>query len=343
MVTGAGGSIGSELARQLMTLGPARLILVNRGENALYHAERSLAAFDTRGCAVEAHVLDVRDAAAVQRLFARRAPDAVFHAAAHKHVPLMERHPSEAVLNNVGGMRTMVEAAHGYGAESFVFISTDKAVHPTSVMGATKRIGELYVRALARRSQTRLVSVRFGNVLGSNGSVLPLFVEQVQRGGPVTVTHPQMTRYFMSIPEACRLVLSAASRGRGGELFVLDMGRPLRILDLAARVIERAGLRPGEDVPIVFCGARPGEKLVEQLLFNSELQRPSGSDGVWSVEVDDLPYETLAAALDELLAVARSGDDTAVRRRLAAVVPEYRPAAAAAEDAPLTALFLARA
>jgi FlaA1/EpsC-like NDP-sugar epimerase len=152
-----------------------------------------------------------------------------------------------------------------------------------------------------------------------------------------------MTRYFMSIPEACRLVLSAASRGRGGELFVLDMGRPLRILDLAARVIERAGLRPGEDVPILFCGARPGEKLTEQLLFTSELQRPSGCDGVWSVEVDDLPYETLAAALDELLAVARGGDDVAVRRRLAAVVPEYRPAAAAVDDAPLPALLLAQA
>jgi FlaA1/EpsC-like NDP-sugar epimerase len=258
LVTGAGGSIGSELSLQLLRFRPRRLVLVNRGENALFHAERALARANDCGCAVEGHVLDVRSDAAVQRLFARVRPDVVMHAAAHKHVPLMERHASEAVLNNVGGMRVVADAAHGAGTGAFVFVSTDKAVQPSSVMGVTKRLGELYVRAMSQQSRTRFMSVRFGNVLGSNGSVLPIFIEQVQRGGPVTVTHADMTRYFMSIPEACKLVLEAAARGRGGELFVLDMGKPMRIVDLAARVIERAGLRPHEDVAIVFSGARPG-------------------------------------------------------------------------------------
>jgi FlaA1/EpsC-like NDP-sugar epimerase len=323
LVTGAGGSIGSELSLQLLHLRPARLLLVNRGENALFHAERAVLRANESGCRVESHVLDVRSEAAVQRLFARARPDAVFHAAAHKHVPLMERHPAEAVLNNVGGMRVVADAAHGVGVGRFVFISTDKAVHPTSVMGVTKRLGELYVRAMAGQSRTRFVSVRFGNVLGSNGSVLPIFIEQVQRGGPVTVTHAGMTRYFMSIPEACKLVLRAVAHGQGGELFVLDMGKPMRIVDLAARVIERAGLRPGEDVPIVFSGARPGEKLAEQLMFAGELPRVTAADGVWSVEVEEEPLESFGARLDDLLELARTGDELAVRRRLQELVPEY--------------------
>jgi FlaA1/EpsC-like NDP-sugar epimerase len=326
LVTGAGGSIGSELARQLVELRPSRLILVNRGENALFHAERELQAITDSRCHLVSQVLDVRDQAAVQRLFARERPDVVFHAAAHKHVPLMERHPSEAVLNNVGGTRAVAEAAQGYGTQRFVFISTDKAVNPSSVMGATKRLGELYIRGVSQRTDARFVSVRFGNVLGSNGSVLPLFIEQVQRGGPVTVTHPQMTRYFMSIPEACQLVLRAASRGRGGELFVLDMGEPMRIVELAERVIERAGLRAGEDVPIVFSGPRPGEKLAEQLMSANEIRSASGRDGVWTVSVDDLPFEQLLADLDELMEVARAGDDHGVRRLLAELVPEFRAA-----------------
>jgi FlaA1/EpsC-like NDP-sugar epimerase len=324
MVTGAGGSIGSELALQLLALRPRKLILVNRGENALFHAERALEAANESQCEIEGHILDVRSEGAVQRLFARSRPELVFHAAAHKHVPLMERHPAEAVLNNVGGMRVVAQAAHGYGAEGFVFVSTDKAVRPTSIMGATKRLGELYVCAMAAQSATRFVSVRFGNVLGSNGSVLPIFIDQVQRGGPVTVTHADMTRYFMSIPEACRLVLRAAVRGRGGELFVLDMGSPTRIVDLAERVIERAGLRPGEDVPIVFSGTRPGEKLTEELMSDSERARASVTDGVWAVDIEQTPFESISAQLDELLEVARLGDDLAVRHQLAQLLPDFR-------------------
>ncbi len=332
LVTGAGGSIGRELSLQLLACRPRKLVLVNRGENSLFHAERALAAVNDSDCEIEGHVLDVRSASGIQRLFARHRPELVFHAAAHKHVPLMERHPAEAVLNNVGGARVVAQAAHGYGAEGFVFVSTDKAVRPTSIMGATKRIGELYVRALAARSTTRFVSVRFGNVLGSNGSVLPIFIEQVQRGGPVTVTHQDMTRYFMSIPEACRLVLRASARGKGGELYVLEMGRPVRIVDLAARVIERAGLRPGEDVPILFSGARPGEKLTEELMSDRERASARVADGVWSVDIEELPLERLGADLDELLELAESGDDLAVRQRLAELLPEFRSLETGRED-----------
>jgi len=332
LVTGAGGSIGRELSLQLLAFGPARLILVSRGENALFHAERALASASDGKCQIEGYVLDVRSEEALQRLFARHRPELVFHAAAHKHVPLMERHPAEAVLNNVCGMRAVAHAAHGHGAEAFVFISTDKAVHPTSIMGATKRLGELYVRAMSEQSTTRFVSVRFGNVLGSNGSVLPIFIEQVQRGGPVTVTHSDMTRYFMSIPEACRLVLRAAALGAGGELFVLDMGLPTRIVDLAARVIERAGLRPGEDVPIVFSGTRPGEKLAEVLMTHSERQGARHQDGVWTVDVKASPLDSFGAELDDLLTLARSGDDLAVRQRLTQLLPDYRSDVARERD-----------
>jgi FlaA1/EpsC-like NDP-sugar epimerase len=332
LVTGAGGSIGSELSLQLLACRPRKLILVNRGENSLFHAERALAAVNDGGCEIEGHVLDVRSEAAVQRLFARQRPQLVFHAAAHKHVPLMERHPSEAVLNNVGGVRVVAQATHGYGAEGFVFISTDKAVRPASVMGATKRIGELWVRAMAARSTTRFSSVRFGNVLGSNGSVLPIFIEQVQRGGPVTVTHEEMTRYFMSIPEACRLVLRAAARGKGGELFVLEMGQPTRIVDLASRVIERAGLRPGEDVRITFSGPRPGEKLNEELMTDRERASASVCDGVWSVTLEEPGLDRLAADIDELLELAQRGDDLEVRRLMRQMLPDCRELPRHGED-----------
>ena len=322
LVTGAGGSIGRELALQLLRLGAGKLVLVNRGENALFQTERVLAAANDGKCEIVSNVLDARSEAGMERLFARHRPDVVFHAAAHKHVPMMERHPTEAVLNNVGGMRVVADVADGFGVDSFVFVSTDKAVHPSCVMGATKRLGELYVRALATASRSRFMSVRFGNVLGSNGSVLPLFIEQVQRGGPVTVTHADMSRYFMSIPEACRLVLRAAAEGRNGQLFVLDMGKPLRILELASRVIERAGLRPHEDVPITFCGPRPGEKLTEQLMFATEVPRATATGGVWSVDVELRPLEELRAQLDALVELAASGDELAVRERLAQLVSD---------------------
>jgi FlaA1/EpsC-like NDP-sugar epimerase len=333
LVTGAGGSIGSELSRQLVRLEPEALILADRSENALFHVERAVLALTDGKVPVVAQVVDVREVSAVQRLFARHRPEVIFHAAAHKHVPLMERHPAEAVLNNVGGTLALLEAAHGFGALSFVFVSTDKAVRPSSIMGMTKHLGERCVQGMSRRSETRFMSVRFGNVLGSNGSVLPLFIEQIQQGGPVTVTHPQMERFFMSTAEACKLVLCAASQGRGGELFVLDMGQPMRIVDLAARVIERAGLRPSEDVPIVFLQPRPGEKLSEELLQADESSRATLADGIWSVNVDEeAAIDPDDERLEELLELARSGDDHGVRSMLRELAPGFSPGSTEDED-----------
>ncbi len=322
LVTGAGGSIGSELARQLVRFGPRALVLAERSENALFMIERDLLA-RAPDMQVIPRVVDVRDEAAIARLFATQRPQVVFHAAAHKHVPMMERHPSEAVINNVLGTRTVGDAAHRAGCETFVFISTDKAVNPTSVMGATKRAGELYVQAMARRSRTRFVAVRFGNVIGSSGSVLPIFVEQIRKGGPVTVTHPEMRRYFMSIPEACQLVLQAAALGAGGEVFVLDMGKPVRILDVAERLIRCAGFEPGRDIPIVFSGPRPGEKLFEQLTLADEAATQTRHPGIWIGRLDTVDWARLADQLARLFDLAQRGADTQVVRSLADLIPEY--------------------
>src|SRR5215471_15255192 len=326
LVTGAGGSLDSELARQLLRHKPASLALVERAENALFRIEADLLA-RSPNFPIEAHLLDIRDPFAVRRLFEEYRPHLVFHTAAHKHVPMMERHPSEAVLNNVGGTRRLADAAHAFGVHTFVFISTDKAVNPTSVMGATKRLGELYLKAMSHLRTTRFVAVRFGNVLGSSGSVLPIFVEQIKRGGPITVTHPEMNRYFMSIPEACHLVLEAALLGNGGEMFVLDMGQPVKILDLARRLIEKAGLRPGHDVPIVFSGARPGEKLSEELTLKTENAKRTAVPGIWLVESEcpAVNPRQLCEALDLLESQAADGDDYAVLRLMQEIVPEYRP------------------
>jgi FlaA1/EpsC-like NDP-sugar epimerase len=324
LVTGAGGSLGSELARQLVRHNPSSLALVERAENALFRVEADLMV-RSPNFPIEAHLLDIRDPVAVQHLFETFRPHVVFHAAAHKHVPMMERHPSEAVLNNVGGTRRLVDAAHAFGVHTFVFISTDKAVNPTSVMGATKRLGELYVKAMSQLRTTHFVAVRFGNVLGSSGSVLPIFVEQIKRGGPVTVTHPEMNRYFMSIPEACHLVLEAAVLAdNGGKIYVLDMGRPVKIVDLARRLIERAGLRPGADVSIVFSGTRPGEKLSEELTSSKEAAKRTPIPGIWSVESPDIAPTELYEALDLLESHAAEGDHYAVLRLMQKIIPEYR-------------------
>jgi FlaA1/EpsC-like NDP-sugar epimerase len=323
LVTGAGGSLGSELSRQLLRHSPSAVALVERSENALFRIESDLIA-RSPAFPVEPHLLNICDRTAVKRLFETFRPEVVLHAAAHKHVPMMERQPSEAALNNVGGTRRVADAAHAYGVNTFVFISTDKAVNPTSVMGATKRIGELYLKAMSQLGGTRFVAVRFGNVLGSSGSVLPIFVEQIKRGGPVTVTHPDMNRFFMSIPEACRLVLQAALLGNGGEMYLLDMGRPVKIVDLAHRLIERAGLRPGGDVPIVFNGMRPGEKLSEELTYSTENAMPTPVAGIFTVKSPVVAPEELIESLDMLESLAESGDDRAVIRMMQKIIPEYR-------------------
>ena len=263
LITGAAGSIGSELCRQTLAFQPRRLILLDHSENGLFHLKRELDSLSSHAEVIPL-IASIRDASRLRACFRELHPDVVFHAAAHKHVPLMEANAGEAIKNNVFGTRTLVDEAVRSGVDAFVMISTDKAVRPTSVMGACKRLAEMYVQSLTHGCSTRLVTVRFGNVLGSNGSVVPLFQEQIRRGEPVTVTHPGMTRYFMTIPEAAQLVLQAGAQGRGGEIFVLDMGQPVKILDLATDLIRLSG-QSESAVEIVFTGLRPGEKLFEEL------------------------------------------------------------------------------
>lgn len=269
LVTGAGGSIGSELCRQIARLEPARLLLFGHGEYSIYRIHRELVEkFPSLN--VIPLIGDVQDRARVEQVFQEYRPRVVFHAAAHKHVPLMELNAGEAIKNNIYGTRNVAEVAHAYEARRFVLISTDKAVNPTSVMGATKRVAEMIIQMLGKKSNTKFCAVRFGNVLGSRGSVVPLFREQIAAGGPVTVTHPDMVRYFMTIPEAARLVIQAGALGKGGEVFLLDMGEPVRIMDLARDMIRLSGLEPERDVEIKIVGARPGEKLKEDLLTDEE-------------------------------------------------------------------------
>jgi FlaA1/EpsC-like NDP-sugar epimerase len=269
LVTGAGGSIGSELCRQISPFKPEKLLLLGHGENSIFTIEHELRR-KFPNVPLETIIADVQDRARMFQVFDEFRPAVVFHAAAHKHVPLMERNPQEAVKNNVLGTKNVADAAHRYGADRFVMISTDKAVNPTSVMGATKRIAEMYVQSLNPVSQTKFAAVRFGNVLGSRGSVIPSFKEQIARGGPVTVTHPDMIRYFMTIPEAVQLVIQAGALAKGGEVFILDMGEPVKILDLAKDLIRLSGFEPDVDIKIEFTGIRPGEKLYEELLTNEE-------------------------------------------------------------------------
>jgi FlaA1/EpsC-like NDP-sugar epimerase len=269
LVTGAGGSIGSELCRQISPYAPDKLLILGHGENSIYTIEMEL-----RKSFPELNIVtliaDVQDRTRIMEVFESHKPQVVFHAAAHKHVPLMERNPSEAIKNNVFGTRNVSDCADKYGAERFVLISSDKAVNPTSVMGATKRIAEMYVQSLNTTSSTKFSAVRFGNVLGSRGSVIPAFKQQIAAGGPVTVTHPEMVRYFMTIPEAVQLVIQSGSFAKGGEVFVLDMGEPVKILTLAEDLITLSGYEPYRDIDIVFSGIREGEKLYEELLTAEE-------------------------------------------------------------------------
>ncbi|MBZ5639472.1 MAG: polysaccharide biosynthesis protein [Acidobacteriia bacterium] len=322
LVTGAGGSIGSEICVQLLKAGVKSLVMVEMNENGMYLLGRRLAR-EYPGREVSMEVADVRDPGRVRALFRKYRPRDVFHAAAHKHVPLMETAPGEAVKNNILGTRNVALAAHEFGAERFLYISTDKAVRPTSVMGTSKRIGEMVVRAMARRSFTRFCAVRFGNVLGSAGSVVPLFRDQIAAGGPVTVTHPDVRRYFMTISEAVSLVLRAAY-GDYSELCVLDMGEQIRILDLARHMITMAGLVPDVDVPIVFTGLRPGEKLYEELLTEEEERQQRVHEKILAAECP-APPEDLDACIEELADAAESGRATRVIEVMRHLVPRYRP------------------
>jgi FlaA1/EpsC-like NDP-sugar epimerase len=330
LVTGAGGSIGSELCRQIARWHPRTLVLAEQAENPLFHIHREL----TRqfpDVDVVPRIVDITDAERLDAVFAEQKPGLVLHAAAHKHVPMMEWNPGEAVKNNVVGTRNVVDAADRHRVPRMVMISTDKAVNPTSVMGCTKRVAELYVQAKAAVSSTCFVTVRFGNVLGSNGSVIPLFREQIAAGGPVTVTHPDMVRYFMTIPEASQLVLQAGAMGTSGEIYVLDMGEPVRIVRLAEDLIRLSGLQPYTDIEIAFTGTRPGEKLFEELSTDAENATRTTHPKIFVGKGTGTPMATLAREL-ELLADASHRSPDQVRAQLRRIVPEYGALAVAPSD-----------
>jgi len=331
LVTGAGGSIGAELCRQIASHRPKELLLLGHGENSIYHIRLELR---EKFPLMVLHPLiaDVRDGERLAATFAQFRPHVVFHAAAHKHVPLMEANVAEAVTNNVFGTLSLLQAAEANGVERFVLVSTDKAVNPVNVMGATKRLAELLLQDAARRTGRAYVAVRFGNVLGSRGSVVPLFQREIAAGGPVTVTHPEMRRYFMTIPEAVQLIVQAAALGRGGEIFVLDMGEQVRVVDLAAELIRLSGLEPGRDIEIVFTGPRVGEKLSEELFAQDEQPCPTQHEKILVAQGSNTwDSETLRRHVRELEALAREGDAARITAKLREIVPEYRPGFSPAE------------
>ncbi|MFO0930039.1 MAG: nucleoside-diphosphate sugar epimerase/dehydratase [Gemmataceae bacterium] len=323
MVTGAGGSIGAEVCRQVLSFKPRTLVLYERAENSLFFIERELRPMATAaGVELVAALGDVTDGRRLRQVFERHRPEVLFHAAAHKHVPIVELNPGEAIKNNLFGTRLVADMADEFGLQAFVMISTDKAVHPANVMGMTKQLCERYVQALAGKSKTRFVVVRFGNVLGSAGSVVPIFQEQIRRGGPVTVTHPEMRRYFMTIPEASQLVLQAGAMGQGGEIFVLDMGEPVRIVDLATDLIRLSGLRP-DDIEIVFTGVRQGEKLSENLYLEAERTLPTPHPKLRAAQASRWTVEQLEPLFADLRQLTQEDDPAAVRAGLRQRFPDF--------------------
>jgi FlaA1/EpsC-like NDP-sugar epimerase len=334
LVTGAAGSIGSELCRQVLAFEPERLVALDQDESGLFELEAEL-----RRLAPEASisfvVADIRDRRKMERVFRERRPQVVFHAAAYKHVPMMEAHPDEAVRNNVLGTQTVAELAAEHGTQRFVLISTDKAVNPSSVMGATKRLAERVVQSIGGNTKTKFMAVRFGNVLGSRGSVIPVFEEQIKRGGPVTVTHEEMTRYFMLISEAVLLVLQAGTMGEGGEVFILDMGEPVKIVDLAREVIRMAGYVPDQDMPIVMTGTRPGEKLVEELLHPEERENTTLHRKIFRTRpASPLSKELLNEILGRLKAAVLNGSREDLLQELQTAVPEFGKSTSPAVEGP---------
>lgn len=322
LVTGGGGSIGSELCRQIAGHHPKQLVIVDIYENNAYDIQQELIRKHPE-LNLQVLIASVRNTARINDIFATYRPNIVFHAAAHKHVPLMEVSPNEAIKNNVMGTYKTAKAADKYGAEKFVLISTDKAVNPTNVMGASKRICEMVIQMMNQKSETNFVAVRFGNVLGSNGSVIPLFKKQIAEGGPVTVTDPRIIRYFMTIPEAVSLVLQAGAYARGGEIFVLDMGKPVKILDLATNLIKLSGYKVGEDIEIKFTGLRPGEKMYEELLMDEEGLKKTANKMIFIGKPIDFDTEVFEKQLEELILHAKQ-EDKDIRKEIKDIVPTYQ-------------------
>lgn len=323
LVTGGAGSIGSEIVRQLTRFNPSILVIVDQAESAVYDLEMELIANDV-GVVIEPVICDVCDKARMRRIFEQVKPDIIYHAAAYKHVPLMENNPAEAVKTNVLGSKIVADLADEFSVDLFVMISTDKAVNPTNVMGATKRTAEIYIQSLNSISKTNYITTRFGNVLGSNGSVIPLFRKQIDSGGPITVTHPDITRYFMTIPEACQLVLEASANGLGGEIYIFDMGKSIKIKDLASKMIKLSGLVEGKDIQIVYTGLRPGEKLYEELLNDKENTLPTHHPQIMIAKVRPNKYQFINQEIALLIDGIEKEQNSFLVQRLKLLVPEYK-------------------
>jgi len=322
LVTGAAGSIGSEMVRQLIKYRPANLILFDQAETPLYDIENELK--EQKHCHnFEVVIGDVADPVRVEEVFKQFKPEIIYHAAAYKHVPMMENNPAESIKTNVFGTKTISDLAIKYKASKFVMVSTDKAVNPTNVMGASKRIAEVYIQSLNGRSDTAFITTRFGNVLGSNGSVIPRFRKQIEEGGPVTVTHPQITRYFMTIPEACQLVLEAGAMGAGGEIFIFDMGKSVKIVDLAKKMIKLSGLQLGKDIEISFTGLRPGEKLYEELLADKENTLPTHHPQIMIAKVRNYEYEEVSMQIAELVEMIGEQNNLKIVNQMKNIIPEF--------------------
>jgi FlaA1/EpsC-like NDP-sugar epimerase len=326
LVTGAAGSIGSEIVQQVLSYGPAMIILCDQAESPL-HELRLQVEENFPDVPTKIFIGDIRNYNRMRKLFIDYRPEVIFHAAAYKHVPMMEENPTEGVLTNILGTKNVADLAISFNVGKFVMISTDKAVNPSNIMGTTKRIAEIYIQSLKNsadhNNNTRFITTRFGNVLGSNGSVIPRFKAQIQKGGPLTVTHPEITRYFMTIPEAVHLVLEAGTMGTGGEIFIFDMGEPVKITDLALKMIKLAGLQPEKDIKIVYTGLRPGEKLYEELLNDGECTMPTYHDKIKISQVIDYGYEQVHADINELLALNKNNNILAVVNKMKEIVPEF--------------------
>lgn len=330
LITGAAGSIGSEIVRQVIPFNPQEIILFDQSETGIFNLQAELTSRAEISTAISYVIGDISSYERLRYCFDAHKPDVVFHAAAYKHVPLMEGNPTEAILCNVMGTKNLAELSEEFGVSKFVYISTDKAVNPTNVMGASKRIGEMYIQALnnvkinGEQTKTRFITTRFGNVLGSNGSVIPLFKEQIANGGPVTVTHPDITRFFMTIPEACQLVLEAAAMGKGGEIFIFDMGESVKIIDLAEKMIQLSGFKPYDDVDIVFTGLREGEKLYEELLASAENTIPTYHNKIMIAKVSEHPFFQVSKSVDEIIKLAQDDADFELVQKMKTLIPEYK-------------------
>ena len=328
LISGAAGSIGSELVRQIQPYAPQATILLEMAESPLHDLMLDLQKQFPEARLIPV-IADVRDRARIEQIFSEMRPDVVYHAAAYKHVPLMESFPNEAIQANVSGTKNMADMAVKYGVKRFVMISTDKAVNPTNIMGASKRIAEIYVQSLFRKLHaenpdcTKFITTRFGNVLGSNGSVIPYFRKQIAAGGPVTVTHPDIIRYFMTIPEACCLVMEASTLGNGGEIFVFDMGKPVKILDLARNMIRLAGYTPEKDIMIEFTGLRPGEKLYEELLNQKETTLPTANEKIMVARVREFDFDEISPKVDQLIETSQQTKPFTTVKMMKQLVPEY--------------------